>query len=92
MVIYIMESAPASLRGQLTRWMLEPRAGVFVGTVSALVRQKLWERICQNVKGGGCMMIHSTNNEQGFKIESWGDTSRVILDWEGLQLVTKPKK
>lgn len=92
MIVLIVECAPASLRGELTRWLLEPKAGVFVGTVSALVRQKLWEKTCQNVKGGACMMIWRTNNEQGFKIECWGETSRFIQNWEGLQLVKKPKK
>ena len=80
-----------SLRGELSRWLLEPKAGVFVGQVSAMVREKLWELVCKGVKGGACMMVWSTNSEQGFKIASWGDTSRHILDWEGLQLVTKPQ-
>ena len=91
MMVLILERVPASLRGELTRWLLEPKAGVFIGSVNALVRQKLWEKACQNAREGACMLIHSTNNEQGFAFESWNDTSRHIHDWEGLQLVTKPK-
>lgn len=49
MVVMIVERAPPGLRGLLTRWMLEPKAGVFVGTMSAMVRDKLWQRVCRSV-------------------------------------------
>ena len=48
MVVFLMEKVSVSLRGEITRWMLELRPGVFVGNISALVREKLWETICQN--------------------------------------------
>ena len=38
MVVMILERVPVLLRGELTRWLLEVRAGVFVGTMSAGVR------------------------------------------------------
>ena len=65
MTILILERVPLSLRGQLTRWMIEVRAGVFVGKTSALVREKLWERACKHSKGGGCVLIHNARTEQG---------------------------
>ena len=92
MVLIILEKVPVSLRGELTRWLLEPKTGVFVGRVSAMVRDRLWQKVCQNANGGACMLIHSTNNEQGFHIEFWGQTSRLVRDFEGLQLVTIPEK
>jgi CRISPR-associated protein Cas2 len=39
MVVLILERVPPGLRGELTRWFLEPQAGVFVGRVSAIVRE-----------------------------------------------------
>ena len=90
MLVMILERVPLGLRGELTRWLLEPKAGVFVGRVSALVRAKLWQRVCAQSRGGGCLMIHSTNNEQGYRIESCGNTSRLIEDFEGLSLVRFP--
>lgn len=89
MVILIVESAPASLRGQLSKWMLEPKAGVFVGTVAASVRELLWEKTCREVSDGGAIMIHATNSEQGFAIRSFGETDREIELWEGLYLVRR---
>jgi CRISPR-associated protein Cas2 len=91
MTVLILERVPASLRGDLTRWLLEPRTGVFVGNLNARVRDKLWEKACDGAKGGACMLIHTTNNEQGYTFRTFNDTSRLVYDWEGLQLVTKPE-
>ncbi len=87
MVVFILEKVPASLRGELTRWTLELKAGVFVGSVSAMVRNLLWEKICLSAKDGGATLIHSMDNEQGFAVQMYGDTSRRIVDFEGLWLV-----
>lgn len=87
MVVLILERVPQSLRGELTRWLLEPKAGVFVGRVSAIVRDKLWEKACGHAKGGGCLMIHNSDNEQGYRIRNWGETTRTIEDFEGLFLI-----
>ena len=90
MVVLILERVPTGLRGELSRWFLEAKAGVFVGRVSGMVRDKLWEKACGQAKAGGCLMIHSSDNEQGYRIRSWGDTSRSIEDFEGLFLVRVP--
>lgn len=87
MVVMILERVPPGLRGELTRWFLEPKAGVFVGRVSAMVRDQLWEKACKQAKEGGCVMMHSSNTEQGFKVRSWGWTARSIEEFEGLFLV-----
>jgi CRISPR-associated protein Cas2 len=90
MVVLVLERVPASLRGELTRWLLEPKAGVFVGRVSAMVRDRLWEKACMRAEEGGCLMIFASNTEQGFQIRSWGRTARSIEDFEGLLLVRMP--
>lgn len=90
MVVMILERVPPGLRGELTRWFLEPKAGVFVGRVSAMVRDKLWEIACGQAKDGGCVMIHSSPTEQGFQIRSWGKSARSIENFEGLYLVRMP--
>ena len=87
MVVIILESVPASLRGELTRWLIEPHPGVFVGHVSAMVRDRLWDKCCERMKDGGVLQVWSTNNEQRFTMRSYGDTRRRIVDFDGLQLV-----
>lgn len=90
MVVLIVESVPVGLRGQLSKWMLEPKAGVFVGTVSAAVRELLWEKACEEIASGGVTLIYRTDNEQGFAIRSFGETTRQVEEWEGLFLVRRP--
>ena len=91
MVVIILEKVAPSLRGELTRWLIEPHTGVFVGHVSGLVRDRLWDKCCRHTKDGGVVQLWSTNNEQRFAVRTWGSTQREIVDFEGLQLVRRPK-
>jgi len=91
MVVMILERVPASLRGELTRWLLEARAGVFVGSVKASVRTRLWARVCDGMKSGAGMLLYEAKNEQGFEIEFSGATDRLVIDCEGLKLIKIPR-
>ncbi len=90
MVVMILETVPVSLRGELTRWLIEPHPGVFVGHVSAMVRERLWAKCCKGSRGGGVLQIWTTNTEQKFQMRAFGSTSREIIDLEGVQLVRIP--
>lgn len=92
MVVLIIESAPPGLRGELSKWMLQPKKGVFVGNVSAAVRDLLYEKACREVEEGGVTLIYNTNNEQGYAIRTFGDTTRQVEEWEGLFLVRRPNE
>jgi CRISPR-associated protein Cas2 len=92
MMVLILEKVPATLRGELSRWMIEPRVGVFVGKVSAIVRDKLWEKACRGMKGGAAMLLYSSPSEQGFSVRTCGETSRIPVDMEGLTLIHIPNK
>ncbi|MBW1991751.1 MAG: type I-E CRISPR-associated endoribonuclease Cas2 [Deltaproteobacteria bacterium] len=91
MMVLILERVPPGLRGELTRWLLEPQAGVFVGRVSALVRDLLWDKVCRESRGGGCLLIHTANQEQGFALRIWGEPRRRVEDFEGLFLIRVPQ-
>ena len=100
MVLMMLERVTPSIRGELTRWLIQPRTGVFVGKVSALVRDKLWDRVVHSLaslkprKSGrtpGAIMVYTTNNEQGFAIRITGRTDKHITDFEGLFLVKSPR-
>lgn len=90
MIVIILEKVPIGLRGELSRWLLEPQSGIFVGHVSARVRDKLWEKACQASKGGGVLQIWSTNTEQRYRMRVYGHTSRRVVEYEGLQLIEIP--
>jgi CRISPR-associated protein Cas2 len=90
LTLIIVERATPALRGQLTRWLLEVQAGVFVGTLSARVREKLWALTKLRIRKGGMLLVYRAQNEQGFVVESHGDTTRTVFDNEGLLLVRRP--
>ncbi len=91
MVVMILERVPASLRGELSRWMIEPRAGVFVGTLKPTVREKLWLKFCSDMRGGAGTLLYSAHNEQGYEIRFWGAPDRLVVDYDGLKLIQLPK-
>lgn len=89
MVVMIMENVPPGLRGELSRWLIEPHPGVFVGHVNAMVRDKLWEMCCKQSRDGGIIQMWSVNNEQRFAVRVHGETRREIVDYDGLLLVRR---
>ncbi|MEI7900618.1 MAG: type I-E CRISPR-associated endoribonuclease Cas2e [bacterium] len=91
MTVIILKRVPTALRGYLTRWLLELKAGAFVGTIPASVRDLLWERCCRSSNGGSCILIQSAQNEQGFVVQFWGCPDRVPLDFDGLTLMCRTK-
>jgi len=88
MVILVMENVPEKLRGELTRWMLEAKAGVFVGNMTATVRDALWEKVNDNAGEGCALLIYSFDTEQGFKMEMLGAPRRSVIDFEGINLIS----
>ena len=92
MTVIILERVSPSMRGLLSRWLIEPKAGVFVGKVSALVRDLLWEKLLKQIGRGAAVQIWSTNNEQGFDMRMSGNRDRMLVDYEGLTLVKRRPK
>lgn len=87
MVVMVLNKVPPAVRGDLTRWLMEVKTGVYIGHVNAMVRDRLWDR-CQTNRGiGGVFQAWSTNNEQRFKMRMAGFTDREIIDLEGIELV-----
>jgi CRISPR-associated protein Cas2 len=90
MIVMILEKVPVQLRGELTRWLLEPHVGVFVGHVNAMVRERLWDKCCKARGAGGVVQMWSTNTEQHFAMRMHGQTRRRVVECEGLQLIAIP--
>ena len=88
MVVMILERVPRRLRGMLSRWLIEPAPGIFVGHVSARVRDLLWDKCVRARQTGGIIQIWSTNNEQRFQMRVFGLRDRNLIFAEGLQLIS----
>lgn len=91
MIVLVLERVSASVRGELTRWLLEVRAGVFIGNVSAEVRERLWAKACKGRGVGAGVLLHRAATEQGFAVQVCGEPGREIVDFEGLTLVRTPQ-
>jgi CRISPR-associated protein Cas2 len=88
----ILEKLPRSLKGALSRWLIEVRPGTFLGNPSQRVRDELWKKVTQRPPLGYVLQIWSTPNPQGFDYRQYGDSHRRLVDFEGLALMTNAKK
>ena len=88
MITVVTEAVPPRLRGRLAIWLLEVRAGVYVGDISAKVREMIWYQISQLADDGNVVMAWSTNTESGFDFTTYGDNRRMPVDFDGLRLVS----
>jgi CRISPR-associated protein Cas2 len=89
MIVLTMTDCPIGLRGDLTKWLFEISPGVFVGQVSARVRDQLWERIKDAIKDGRVTMVFNVNNEQhlDFRVHN---SSWEPIDFDGIKLMLRP--
>lgn len=89
MIVMIVERATPSLRGELTRWLIQPKTGVFIGRLPARVRDLLWQRVQKALASrGAAVLAYSSNTEQGFTLRTFGRTSKLVEDFEGLLLAS----
>jgi len=88
MLVIVVENAPPRLRGRLAVWLLEIRAGVYVGDPSLRIREMIWQNILKGIGQGNGVVAWSTNTESGFAFETVGANRRIPTDWDGLQLVS----
>jgi CRISPR-associated protein Cas2 len=87
MLVVVTENAPPRLRGRLAVWLLEVRAGVYVGDVSRRVREMIWYQITELADEGNVVMAWATNTESGFDFITYGENRRMPVEFDGLRLV-----
>ncbi|MHA7271266.1 type I-E CRISPR-associated endoribonuclease Cas2e [Arthrobacter sp. HLT1-20] len=89
MVVVVLSACPEGLRGDLSKWLLEISAGVFVGFISARVRELLWARIIELAKDGRAIMVHSTRGEQRMAFRVHRNQWQPI-DMDGVSMILRP--
>lgn len=88
MLVVVTENVPPRLRGRLAIWLLQVRAGVYVGEVSRRVREMIWEQCTGLCGDGNIVMAWATNTESGFDFQTLGKNRRIPVDMDGLRLVS----
>ena len=87
-LVVVTENVPPRLRGRLAIWLLEVRAGVYVGDVSRRVREMIWGQVVDLTEDGNAVMAWASNTESGFDFQTYGSNRRVPIDFDGLRLVS----
>ena len=88
MLVVVTENVPPRLRGRLAVWLLEIRAGVYVGNVSRRIREMIWEQVTALAEDGNVAMAWATNTESGFDFQTFGQNRRIPIEYDGLRLVS----
>lgn len=88
MLVIVTENVPPRLRGRLAIWLVEIRAGVYVGDVSRKLRDMIWSQVELGLGEGNAVMAWSTNTESGFDFETLGKNRRMPVEFDGLKLVS----
>ena len=91
MIVVVLAVTPERLRGVLTRWLFEISIGVYVGYVSARVREHLWNRIVDDCGHGRAIMVWSKRSEQGFGIQVHNHEWDAV-DLDGLVVMRRQSK
>jgi CRISPR-associated protein Cas2 len=87
MMTVVVENAPPRLRGRLAVWLLEVRAGVYVGNYSRRTREMIWEQVKGAIETGNAVIIWDSPTDAGFSFETCGSNRREPVDFDGYHLV-----
>ncbi|WP_029894804.1 type I-E CRISPR-associated endoribonuclease Cas2e [Desulfohalovibrio reitneri] len=88
MLVIVVENAPPRLRGRLAVWLLEVRAGVYVGRYSVKTREMIWKQVEEGIGEGNAVLCAPAPNDQGFEFATCGANRRLPRDMDGVRLVS----
>ena len=88
MLVIVLENAPPRLRGRMAVWLLEVRAGVYVGNYSKRVREHIWSQVEVGLEEGNAVMVWRSSAEAGYEFKTLGKNRRMPVDFDGVQLVS----
>jgi len=86
-MVIVVENAPPRLRGRLSLWLSEIRAGVYVGVYSRRTRERIWLEVLQLIDDGSAAIAWAARNDSGFEFDTAGPNRRLPVDFDGLTLV-----
>jgi len=86
-MVLAVTAGPPSVRGAISRWLVEAAPGLYVGSVSARVREELWPAVKDVIGDGAAVCTFPDDSEQGYRLRTAGDRRRETVHFDGLTLV-----
>ena len=87
MLVIAVSNAPPRLRGRLAVWLVEIRAGVYVGNYSRRTREMIWSQVREEIDDGDAIIAWTVPNDAGYDFDTCGDNRRIPVDLDGMKLV-----
>lgn len=87
MLVIAVNNAPPRLRGRLAVWLVEIRAGVYVGNYSRRTREMIWEQVQSLIEDGDAIIAWATANDAGYDFDTCGLNRRTPTDVDGMKVV-----
>ena len=88
MLVIAVENAPPRLRGRLALWLLEIRAGIYVGDYSRRTRERIWEDVKEYIEDGDAVIAWTSPTDIGYDFDTVGVNRRMPVDFDGIKLVS----
>lgn len=86
-IVVVAENVPPRLRGRMAIWLLEVRAGVYIGNVSKRTREMIWQQLSEGYEDGNVVMAWASSHESGYEFQTLGKNRRLPVEFDGLRLV-----
>jgi CRISPR-associated protein Cas2 len=87
-IVVVVNNVPPRLRGRFSGWLVEVRAGAYVGVYSRRTRDMIWEQVRMNIGEGDAVMAWDAPNDAGFDFDTCGVNRRIPVELDGLKLVS----
>lgn len=87
MLVIAVNNAPPRLRGRLAVWLLEIRAGIYVGNYSRRTREMIWGQVQDEIDAGDAIIAWAAPNDAGYDFDTCGVNRRMPTDLDGFKLV-----
>lgn len=85
MIVLITHKLPASIRGRLKMWFVEPKPQVFISNLNGKIADSIIEMIINNSppETGG-LIIKSTKTVSGFSVKEFGRSLNKMFVLDGI--------
>ncbi len=88
MLVIAVNNAPPRLRGRLAVWLLEIRAGIYVGSYTKRIREMIWNQVVDLIDDGDAIMVWDAPCDAGYDFDTCGKNRRCPVVLDGFKLVS----